>query len=355
MPTAPVVRIAASDAMTIAPKPSAFLRHSIARDAVRDTFERYAALHDRSGADARRSAYAVMVNAYYDLVTDFYEYGWGDSFHFAPRYRGESFAASIARHQHFLAQRLGLGPGDLVLDAGCGVGGPARAVARFCGAHVLGVNNNLYQVERARALTARARLDDACRFELGDFMGLRHDDCSFDAAFAIESTAHAPDKVACFTELHRVLAPGAELAGYEWCLTPAYDADSILHRRIKAGIEKGNGLPDLASIDGVAHALARAGFEVLCIEDRATTADASTPWYLPLSGRGFGPRELLMKPLARWCTHHVVGALEGAGVLPDGAQEVTRLLNDAADWLVKGGETGIFTPMLFFHARKRGA
>ena len=29
---------------------------------------------------------------YYDLVTDFYEYGWGPSFHFAPRRTGESLA-----------------------------------------------------------------------------------------------------------------------------------------------------------------------------------------------------------------------------------------------------------------------
>jgi sterol 24-C-methyltransferase len=183
--------------------------------------------------------------------------------------------------------------------------------------------------------------------------GLRHEAGSFDAAFAIESTAHAPDKAAWFAEIHRVLAPGASFAGYEWCLTPAYDRDSMAHHRIKAGIEKGNGLPDLATIEGVEHALRRAGFEVLAIEDRASAADPSTPWYLPLTGRGVGPRELLMKPLARWCTHHVVGALEATGVLPDGAQQVTRMLNDAADWLVKGGENGSFTPMLFFHARKR--
>lgn len=27
-----------------------------------------------------------QVNKYYDLVTSFYEYGWGESFHFAPRW-----------------------------------------------------------------------------------------------------------------------------------------------------------------------------------------------------------------------------------------------------------------------------
>ncbi|MBC8067651.1 MAG: methyltransferase domain-containing protein [Deltaproteobacteria bacterium] len=336
------------------PLPASFLRRSIAPDRVRETFERYAALHDRDGVEARRSAYAVMVNAYYDLVTDFYEYGWGDSFHFAPRYRGESFRASLARHQHYLAQRLALAPHHVVLDAGCGVGGPARAVARFCGARVLGVNNNVYQVERARSLTAKARLDDRCAFEVGDFMQLRHPAGSFDAAFAIESTAHAPDKSACFAEIHRVLAPGAPFAGYEWCLTRGYDGDSMVHRRIAAGIEKGNGLPAIATIAEVEGALERAGFEVLAIEDRAAAADRETPWYLPLTGRGIGARELLMKPLARWCTHHVVGALETSGVLPDGAQEVTRMLNDAASWLVQGGEAGVFTPMLFFHARKPG-
>ncbi|MBL8944191.1 MAG: hypothetical protein JNK45_13625 [Myxococcales bacterium] len=30
-----------------------------------------------------------------------------------------------------------------------------------------------------------------------------------------------------------------------------------------------------------------------------------------------------------------------------------RPVNEAAAWLVRGGEAGIFTPMLFFHARRR--
>ena len=31
-----------------------------------------------------KEEYASMVTAFYDLITDFYEYGWGQSFHFAP-------------------------------------------------------------------------------------------------------------------------------------------------------------------------------------------------------------------------------------------------------------------------------
>ena len=37
----------------------------------------------KEGAEVRNAAYATLVNAYYELVTLFYEWGWGQSFHFA--------------------------------------------------------------------------------------------------------------------------------------------------------------------------------------------------------------------------------------------------------------------------------
>jgi sterol 24-C-methyltransferase len=83
-----------------------------------------------------------MVNSFYDLVTDFYEYGWGDSFHFAPRFVNETFIESIYRAEHFLGMKLGAGKGMKVLDVGCGVGGPMRNIARFSGADVTGVTIN---------------------------------------------------------------------------------------------------------------------------------------------------------------------------------------------------------------------
>eukprot|EP01098_Paradermamoeba_levis_P004217 TRINITY_DN1822_c0_g1_i1.p2 TRINITY_DN1822_c0_g1~~TRINITY_DN1822_c0_g1_i1.p2 ORF type:complete len:148 (-),score=52.79 TRINITY_DN1822_c0_g1_i1:836-1279(-) len=73
----------------------------------------------------------TMVNQFYDLVTVFYEWGWGQSFHFAPRHRGESFEASIARHEYYLALKLKLEESHTVLDVGCGVGGPMRNICRF--------------------------------------------------------------------------------------------------------------------------------------------------------------------------------------------------------------------------------
>jgi sterol 24-C-methyltransferase len=137
----------------------------LSREEVHRTASRYLAVRDETrggGLARRREHYAQMVNNFYDLVTDFYELGWGQSFHFAPRHRGESTLASPARHEFFLALRLGLRPGMRVLDAGCGIGGPMRAIARFSGATIVGINNNAYQIKRGVEQTRTAALGHLC-------------------------------------------------------------------------------------------------------------------------------------------------------------------------------------------------
>ena len=46
--------------------------------------------------------------------------------------------------------KLGIQPGDVVLDVGCGVGGPAREIATFSGCNVVCLNNNDYQYVASR-------------------------------------------------------------------------------------------------------------------------------------------------------------------------------------------------------------
>jgi 2-polyprenyl-3-methyl-5-hydroxy-6-metoxy-1,4-benzoquinol methylase len=49
--------------------------------------------------------------------------------------------------------KMGLKPGMRVLDIGCGVGGPAREIARFADVNIVGLNNNAFQVGRATKYT----------------------------------------------------------------------------------------------------------------------------------------------------------------------------------------------------------
>jgi sterol 24-C-methyltransferase len=327
------------------------LQNSLPKSEVQNTVDEYNSFH-AADVDTRKSNYMSMVNDYYNLVTDFYEYGWGQSFHFAPRFKGESFEASIARHEYWLAAQLRLKPGMKVLDIGCGIGGPMRAIARFSGATIIGVNNNEYQIKRGTKQNEDARLADRCSFLKADFMKLPVADASIDAIYAIEATCHAPDKVKLFTELFRTMKPGAEFAGYEWCLTDKYDAKNPEHRAIKKGIEEGDALPDIWYTHEVIEALKKAGFEIVNQRDCALDSDPETPWHLAL-GRDYQSISGLKRtPEGRFFSTYLVKALEAAKIAPKGSSKVQEFLQVAAVSLVKGGETGIFTPMFFFHARK---
>ncbi len=322
---------------------------ALAPDNVKATANEYTATYD-AGPESRKENYKSFVTSYYDLATDFYEWGWGQSFHFAPRRRNESLKASILRHQHFLADRLSLGPGMQVIDVGCGVGGPMGNLARHSGANFTGVNINAYQIERAKLHTRD--VESLCRFINASYMQIPEEADSYDAAFAIESMPHAPDKVGAFREILRVLRPGACFAGYEWCLTERFDPDDSEHLRIKKGVEVGNALPDIASTTEICEALRAAGFELLEAFDRAPESDPETPWYRALQGRDFTLSSLPRTPVGRALTNLALRVGEGLRVVPAGSRKTSTLLNVGADALVDGGESGVFTPMFFFLARK---
>jgi sterol 24-C-methyltransferase len=78
---------------------------------------------------------------------------------------------------------MSLSPGMKVLDVGCGVGGPAREIARFADVSIVGLNNNDFQIQRARKYTKDAGLQGQVTFAKGDFMKLSEQfgENSFDA------------------------------------------------------------------------------------------------------------------------------------------------------------------------------
>uniref|UniRef100_A0A061S3D5 Methyltransferase n=1 Tax=Tetraselmis sp. GSL018 TaxID=582737 RepID=A0A061S3D5_9CHLO len=306
---------------------------------------------DDSGSEIERKGnYADMVNKYYDLATSFYEYGWGECFHFAHRWKGETLNESIKRHEHYLALKLGLRPGSKVIDVGCGIGGPLREIARFSGAHVTGLNNNDYQISRGEILNKKLGLSQTCDYVKADFMKIPVDADSFDAAYAIEATCHAPDAAGCYREIFRTLKPGGLFAGYEWCMTDAFDKDRSEHLKCKKGIEIGNGLPDIRTCKEVEAALKDAGFELLESQDLTKTAEV--PWYEPLDPSRLSLSSFRTTAIGRAVTRNMVWALEKVGIAPKGSSEVSSFLETGADALVEGGKKELFTPMFFFLARK---
>ncbi|KAJ6670856.1 METHYLTRANSFERASE [Salix viminalis] len=331
---------------------------------------RYEKYHVCYGGDEeeRKANYTDMVNKYYDLVTSFYEFGWGESFHFAPRFKEESLRESIKRHEHFLALQLGLKPGQ----KGCGIGGPLREIARFSSTTITGLNNNEYQISRGKELNRITGVDRTCDFVKGDFMKMPFPDNVFDAVYAIEATCHAPDAYGCYSEIYRVLKPGQCFAAYEWCMTDSFDPLNQEHQKIKAEIEIGDGLPDIRLTGQCIDALKKAGFEVMWSKDLAV--GSPLPWYLPLDKTHFSLssfrfnscREILYKkhgqspgicgrkeiftPLSfsLWLGSHIQGASDLFSVTTTSLLNFDRIMLLVPESYAAMGLLSLFSSLLFF-------
>ena len=321
------------------------------------SIDSYNKLQDDSKTELkdREKSYAELVSSYYDLATEFYEWGWGQSFHFAERRKGETFHSSILRHEHYIGGRLGVNKGAKILDCGCGVGGPARNISEFTEAHVTGITINAFQVRRGNQLSEQQGASDRVTLVQGDFMKLPFPDNHFDGVYAIEATCHAPDRMGVYSEIFRVLKPGAVFATYEWCLTDHYDKENAEHRWIKKAIEEGDGLPDMCHTSMCTKAVEDCGFELLEARD-AALADhtGGDPWYRPLTptykpwvlpGFQFNPVVFRIFPV-------LLSALEAIRIVPAGTSKTQVMLLAGGIGCERGGDTGVFTPMWLMVGRK---
>ncbi|KAK3191970.1 Delta(24)-sterol C-methyltransferase [Lecanicillium sp. MT-2017a] len=310
---------------------------------------------------SRTEDYASLTRQYYNLATDFYEYAWGESFHFCRFAYGEAFDRAIARHEHFLASQIGIKSGMKVLDVGCGVGGPAREIVKFTGCHVTGLNINEYQVQRARHYAKKEGLSDKLDFVQADFMSLPFPDNSFDAVYSIEATVHAPQLKDVYSEIRRVLKPGGVFGVYEWLMTDAFDNDNLEHRRIRLDIEQGDGIAQMVKVaDGLA-AMRDAGLELEYHEDLAASSEDGSvaPWYWPI-GSDIRHAQTLWDAMTvlrmnRWgrvFAHSLFWAMEKVRIAPAGTKKTAESLGRAADALVEGGKQKLFTPMYLMVGRK---
>ena len=282
---------------------------------------------------------------------------------------------------------MSLRDGMRVLDVGCGVGGPARQIATFSGANIIGLNNNDYQIERATRYTAKAGLANQVSFTKGDFMVCEHTLLytstrfvdfekmsvlnslthaqqmsfpanSFDAVYAIEATVHAPSLEGVYSEIFRVLKPGGTFGVFEWLLTNKYNDTNSSHRQIRLDIEQGNGISNMETVASALRAIEAAGFVLEFHEDLAHRPDAQ-PWYWPLAG-DFSmlgsvwdiPTIARMHPMGRKIVHAGVGVLERVGIAQKGTQKTADSLAKGAVALVDGGRQDLFTPMYMMIARK---
>ena len=97
-----------------------------------------------------------------------------------------------------------------VLEIGSGSGLYALHLARKIGCRITGLDLNPHAIASASQLAATAGLDSIARFQHCDAsQPLPFPNGSFEAAFANDVLCHIPARASLFTEIFRVLRPGA--------------------------------------------------------------------------------------------------------------------------------------------------
>jgi len=302
---------------------------------------------------------------YYDLATDFYEYGWGSLFHFGSRYEGETRIESLVRHEHFLASKLGLKAGDKVGDLGMGIGGPLRNIAKFSGATVTGVTLNKFQITRANSITQKyesAAAGKRMNYVHGDFTNLVPKVFapeSLDAVYYIESACHLSNRTEVFAESARALKKGGKLFTYEWVMTKDFDPKNEEHMAIKKGVEYGNGIENLISWTGPIESLKAAGYKIIEHGDLVELAEEwygshNVPWYFDI-GREWSFlsfEAFKLSVFGQNTLKYVLKFVEAVGLVAEGASQTEYMLRQGAANLVLGGKNKIFTPMYYIVAEK---
>ena len=149
--------------------------------------------------------------------------------------------------------RLGIRPGDRVLDVGAGFGRHAYEVARR-GGRIVALDYAADEVTHTRATIGAMveagdiTLDQFVGVLRGDATRLPFDDGSFDVVITSEVLEHIQDDVAAIAEMVRVLRPGGTFAAtvpswfpekVNWMLSDEYHAPKSVggHVRIYSATE----------------------------------------------------------------------------------------------------------------------
>lgn len=100
---------------------------------------------------------------------------------------------------------------DVILDAGCGVGGTAIYVSKNTGARVVGITLVQKQVDLAKYYAKMHKVDLLTDFQVQDYSKTNFPNNYFDVVYGIESICYSYPKERFLKEAYRVLKPSGRL------------------------------------------------------------------------------------------------------------------------------------------------
>jgi ubiquinone/menaquinone biosynthesis C-methylase UbiE len=114
-----------------------------------------------------------------------------------------------------LASLADIGPSEMVLDVGSGVGGTSRFLASSVGCQVVGLDLTEEYCRIATMLTEKVGLGHRVRFQQGSALDMPFPDNSFDVVWTEHVQMNIAGKRVFYDEIRRVLKPGGRLAFHD--------------------------------------------------------------------------------------------------------------------------------------------
>ncbi|MER6225200.1 class I SAM-dependent methyltransferase [Streptomyces sp. 900105755] len=219
----------------------------------------------RSHLHTRRSD-RQAISHHYDVGNDFYGIVLGPSMVYSCAYWEDDGTLETAQRDklELVCAKLGLSPGQRLLDVGCGWGSMAIHAAREHGVSVVGVTLSQEQAAFARKRVADEGLTDRVEIRVQDYRDVR--DGPYDAISSIGMAEHVgAERYLEYAEnLYGLLKPGGRLLNHQIARRPqrdesSYDVDEFIDAYV---------FPDgeLAPVGTTVTQLERAGFEVRDVE-----------------------------------------------------------------------------------------
>lgn len=114
-----------------------------------------------------------------------------------------------------LIEQLNFSAAHHVLDVGCGLGGASRYVATKFNSRVTGIDLTPEYIETGKTLCGWLNLEGKVTLEQGSALSMPFEDNAFDGGYILHVGMNIEDKLALFSEVYRVLKPGAYFGIYD--------------------------------------------------------------------------------------------------------------------------------------------
>lgn len=169
---------------------------------------------------------------------------------------------------NYQIEQIQLKPEHRVLDAGCGVCGPARHFAHKTGCTIDAVSISDKQVEASRDFIEKEGLSNKIIVHKYDYHEVDRlfDKETFDKIYFLESFGHSPDKEKLLKAMWKVLRPGGEI--YIKDLFRRISRNWFVQRKIDSEIDKINKayFYDVADLSEFVDLVRKIGFVIVFIK-----------------------------------------------------------------------------------------